>query len=125
MWGSEAYMADIRQIEEMADEGQLTEEGEDNREKISESETNDGLSGDTRMRKANTPEQIEKAKHLDQHADGWPFEEDEEDAAEKAGGPAELVPPREKRECLLWADDEEEATEEEDLHCVTANNVRS
>ena len=37
---------------------------------------------------ANVPEQIEKAKHLDQHADSRPLEEDEEDTAEEAGSPA-------------------------------------
>ena len=64
----------------------------------------------------NAPEQIEKAKHLDQHANDRPLEEDKDDAAKEAGGPAQFVPSREKRERLLWADDEEETTKEEDLH---------
>jgi hypothetical protein len=64
---------------------------------------------------SNAPEQIEKPKHLDQHPDSRPLEEHEEDAAEEAGCPAQLVPPREEVERLLRADDEEEPTEEEDL----------
>ena len=66
----------------------------------------------------NAPEQIEKPEHLDQHPDSRPLEEDEEDPAEEAGCPAQLVPPREEVERLLRADDEEEAAEEEDLHAL-------
>ena len=84
---------------------------------------------DTRIRNGqlqrDAPEQIEKAEHLDQHPNDRPLEEDEEYAAEEAGGPAQLVPSREKGERLLWADDEEESTEEEDLHaCVTPSARR-
>lgn len=33
------------------------------------------------------PEKIEETEHLDQHADSWPFEEDEEYSSEEAGRP--------------------------------------
>ena len=69
---------------------------------------------------ADVPEQIEKPKHLDQHADSRPLEEDEEDAAEETSSPAELIPPREEVERFLRTDDEEEAAEEEDLYVCAA-----
>ncbi len=56
-----------------------------------------------------SPKKIEETKHLDQYADGWPLEEDEEYTAEEAGCPAQLVPAREEVKRLLRADDEEEA----------------
>jgi hypothetical protein len=76
------------------------------------------------MGKAYAPEQIEETEHLDHHADGWPFEKDEEDPAEEADRPTQLVLAREKVERLLWADDEEEAAEEEDLGAVRARRRR-
>jgi hypothetical protein len=61
------------------------------------------------------PEKVEETEHLDQHADCRPLEKDEEDSAEEADRPAQLVPAREKEERLLRADDEEKAAEEKDL----------
>jgi hypothetical protein len=68
------------------------------------------------------PEKIEKPEHLDQHAGGGPFQEDEEDATEKTRRPTQLVPAREKVERLLRADDEEEAAQEEDLRTARGVN---
>jgi len=73
----------------------LAEKSEDDREKVSK--------------------KVEETEHLDQDADGWPFEEDEEYPAEEAGRPAQLVLAREEVKRLLRADDEEEAAQEEDV----------
>ena len=78
-----------------------------------------------KLGEAYAPEKIEETEHLDHHADGWPFEKDEEDPAEEADRSTQLVPAGEKVERLLWADDEEEAAEEEDLACGACASQRS
>ncbi|OJT14317.1 hypothetical protein TRAPUB_9178 [Trametes pubescens] len=61
------------------------------------------------------PEEVEEPKRLDDDAHERPLEEDEEDAADEARRPAQLLFPREEVERLGGPDDECQAREEQDL----------
>ena len=65
--------------------------------------------------RAHAPEEVEEAERLDAHADKRPADEDEEDPAEEAERPAQLLLAREKVERLGWANDERHPGQEKDL----------
>lgn len=52
------------------------------------------------------PEEIQKAKRLDTHADKWPFNEYENNTAQETYRASQLLLPCEEIKCLLGANDE-------------------
>lgn len=55
------------------------------------------------------PKEVQESERFDQHSDDGPFAKHEEHAEEEADGPANLLLPCEKVECLLRSDEERNA----------------
>jgi hypothetical protein len=99
----------------------LSEEGYNHREEVAgtpRSQVNVTLVSvpvEKTGRGRDTPKQIQKPKSLHNHPNERPLAENEEDAAEEADCPPDLLFAREEGDGLLRTDDEREAGDEEDL----------
>lgn len=109
--GRETHVSDIWELEHAADEGQLAQEGEYDREEVPARRVRCQSNGahatiKTAKEDGDAPKEVEEPKRLDDDADEGPFEEDEEDAADETCCPAQLLLAREEVKRLLGADDE-------------------